>query len=68
MKDMSFVSLMNILISTVEEKETTTEATQEDIDRVFGQEETMATSTWNILIICISLIIFEWINKRGGRQ
>lgn len=36
MKDMSFVSLMNILISTVEEKETTTEATQEDIDRVFG--------------------------------
>lgn len=36
MKDMSFVSLMNILISTVEEKETTKEAAQEDIDRVFG--------------------------------
>ena len=68
MKDMSFVSLMNILISTVEEKETTKEATQEDIDRVFGQEEIMATSTWNILIICLSLIIFEWINKRGGRK
>ena len=68
MKDMSFVSLMNILISTVEEKETTKEATQEDIDRVFGQEEIMTTSTWNLLIICLSLIILEWINKRGGRQ
>lgn len=34
MKQMSFVSLINILISTVEEKERT--ATQEDIDRVFG--------------------------------
>lgn len=36
MKNMSFVSLMNILISTVEEKEETKKATQEDINRVFG--------------------------------
>ncbi len=39
MKNMSFVSLMNILISTVEEKDVTKKATQEDINRVFGQEE-----------------------------
>ena len=36
MKEMSFVSLMNILISTIEKKETTKEATQEDIDKMFG--------------------------------
>ena len=36
MKNMSFVSLINILISTVEEKSTTRKATQEDIDRMFG--------------------------------
>ena len=30
MKNMSFVSLMNILISTVEEKDVTKKATQED--------------------------------------
>lgn len=36
MKNMSFVSLMNILISTVEEKDVTKKATQEDINRVFG--------------------------------
>ena len=38
MKEMSFVSLLNILLSTIE-KETaddTRMATQEDIDRVFG--------------------------------
>ena len=37
MKEMSFVSLANILLSTVEEDER--EATQEDIDRYFGQED-----------------------------
>lgn len=36
MKEMSFVSLINILISTTEKKEKTKEATQEDIDRMFG--------------------------------
>ena len=34
MKQMSFVSLVNILISTIEEKES--KATQEEIDRMFG--------------------------------
>ena len=34
MKEMSFVSLMNILLSSVEEKEN--KATQNDIDRMFG--------------------------------
>ena len=34
MKEMSFVSLMNILLSTVEEDEK--QATQEDINRYFG--------------------------------
>lgn len=34
MDRMSFVSLMNILLSTVEEKET--KPTQEDIDKMFG--------------------------------
>ncbi len=34
MKQMSFVSLINILISTIEEKENI--ATQADIDKVFG--------------------------------
>jgi hypothetical protein len=36
MKEMSFVSLMNTLISSVESKETTQTATQEDIERYFG--------------------------------
>lgn len=37
MKDMSFVSLMNILISSVEsnEEDNVRKATQEDIDRMF---------------------------------
>ena len=35
MKEMSFVSLANILLSSVEEDETK-EATQEEIDRYFG--------------------------------
>lgn len=35
MKEMSYVSLMNILLSTVEDDETK-EATQEEIDRYFG--------------------------------
>ena len=34
MANMSFVSLINIMLSTVEEKENT--ATQEDIDKMFG--------------------------------
>lgn len=34
MKEMSFVSLANILLSSVEEDEK--EATQEDIDKYFG--------------------------------
>lgn len=34
MKEMSYVSLMNILLSTVEEDEK--QATQEDIDKYFG--------------------------------
>lgn len=34
MKEMSFVSLANILLSTVEDDEK--QATQEDIDRYFG--------------------------------
>ena len=34
MKQMTFVSLINILISTVEEHDN--KATQEDIDRYFG--------------------------------
>lgn len=34
MKQMSFVSLVNILLSSVEEKEQ--DATQEDIDSFFG--------------------------------
>ena len=34
MKNMSFVSLINILLSTIEEKEK--KATQKDIDAVFG--------------------------------
>lgn len=37
MKEMSFVSLMNILISSVDNEEDN-QATQEDIDRYFGQE------------------------------
>ena len=36
MKEMSFVSLINILISSVEEKETTKKATKEDIKRFMG--------------------------------
>lgn len=34
MKQMSFVSLINILLSSVQEHES--KATQEDIDRMFG--------------------------------
>ena len=36
MREMSFVSLMNTLISSVENKDTTQEATQEDIEKYFG--------------------------------
>lgn len=37
MREMSFVSLVNILISSVEEKETTRKATQEDINMFKGR-------------------------------
>lgn len=37
MEKMSFVSLMNILISSVEEKDRTRKATQEDIERFKGR-------------------------------
>lgn len=36
MKQMSFVSLMNTLISSVEEKEPTRKATKDDIKRFIG--------------------------------
>lgn len=36
MKEMSFVSLINILISSVEEKKTTRKATKEDIAKFIG--------------------------------
>lgn len=37
MKEMSFVSLLNILLSSIETpSDGTRKATQEDIDRVFG--------------------------------
>lgn len=36
LKNMSFVSLVNILASYVEEKPTTRKATKEDIDRFIG--------------------------------
>lgn len=36
MKEMSFVSLMNILLSNVEENSDTREATEEDIKKYFG--------------------------------
>lgn len=36
MKEMSFVSLMNILISNVEDKDKPRKATQEDINRFKG--------------------------------
>lgn len=65
MKEMSYVSLMNILLSSVEDDEKA--ATQEDIDRYFGQEETMDTSTINILIICATLLTLCWIAKKGDK-
>lgn len=37
MKEMSFVSLMNILISSVEEKDTTRKATKDDIKAFVGR-------------------------------
>jgi len=36
MSEMSFVSLINILLSSVEEKEDERKPTQSDIDRMFG--------------------------------
>lgn len=37
MKEMTFVSLMNILISSIEsDEDITKKATQDDIDRMFG--------------------------------
>ena len=65
MKEMSYVSLMNILLSTVEDDEK--QATQEDIDRYFGQEETMATSTINIIIICATFIALSLIARKWDK-
>lgn len=36
MKQMTFVSLLNILLSSVEDKEKDKKPTQSDIDRMFG--------------------------------
>lgn len=36
MKEMSFVSLMNILISSIDDDDKTRKANQNDIDRMFG--------------------------------
>lgn len=36
MKEMSYISLINILISSVDDSETEKKATQSDIDRYFG--------------------------------
>ena len=66
MKEMSFVSLANILLSSVQE-DTEQQATQEDIDRYFGQEETMETSTINTLIICVTIIILSIIAHKGRK-
>ena len=66
MKEMSFVSLANILLSSVQE-DTEQQATQEDIDRYFGQEETMETSTINIIIICLTLLALSWITHKGEK-
>ena len=49
MANMSFVSLVNILLSSVEEHEN--KATQEDIDKYFGWGE-----RWNTLL-CVVVII-----------
>lgn len=38
MKQMGFVSLINTLVSYVEEKPTTRKATKEDIDRFVGRK------------------------------
>lgn len=38
MKEMSFVSLANILLSSVDSEDDTRQATSEDIQRYFGQE------------------------------
>ena len=66
MKEMSFNSLINILLSSVESDEK--QATQEDIDRYFGQEETMDTSTINIIIICLTILALNWIAHTGDKK
>ena len=65
MKEMSYVSLANILLSSVEDDEKA--ATQEDIYRYCGQEETMDTSTINILIICATILTLSWIVHKGDK-
>ena len=66
MKEMSYNSLINILLSSVEDDEKA--ATQEDIDRYFGQEEIMDTSTINILIICATILTLSWIARKGDKE
>ena len=55
MKQMSFVSLLNILLSTVEEKET--KPTQKDIDKMFGQELYMEILKMIIQIILVLITL-----------
>ena len=66
MKEMSYNSLINILLASVQDDEKA--ATQEDIDRYFGQEETMDTSTINILIICATILTLSWIARKGDKE
>ncbi len=62
MKEMSFVSLANILLSSVDNEEGTRQATSEDIQKYFGQEEmNMETSTINIIVICVTILLLYGI-------
>lgn len=62
MKQMSFVTLYNTLSAAVE-TDNVEQATQDDIDRFFGQEVNMATSTINIIVICVTLIVLYLLTK-----
>ena len=61
MKEMSFVTYANCLLSAVEDDEK--QATQEDINKFFGQEVKMETSSINVLIVCLTLIVIFLISK-----
>lgn len=68
MKQMSFVSLANILLSSVEKEDAVDNATQEDIDRYFGQEVIMATSTINIIVICLTILLLYFVSIMRNKQ